>query len=152
MMAFDRLIRTMDKWAQDHAEHDVFAQIGAGNYRPLHMRWTSILSPSKFRETVQEASITVAHAGMGSFFTAMEMRKPIVMLPRRAIDREHTTDHQLHTVQWLREKPGVYVAMSDVELAGAIDKALMAGNVGIGEFQRFAPEPFLVKIRQFLVD
>jgi UDP-N-acetylglucosamine transferase subunit ALG13 len=151
MMAFDRLIRAMDKWAQDHAEHDVFAQIGGGSYQPRHMRWTSMMSPSKFREAVRDASVMVAHAGMGSFFSAMEMRKPIVMLPRRASDREHTTDHQLHTVRWLREKPGVYVVMSDDELAAAIDKALMAGNVAIGEFQSFASEPFLTKIRQFLV-
>jgi UDP-N-acetylglucosamine transferase subunit ALG13 len=152
MMTFDRLVRAMDQWTQDHAEHDVFAQIGSGTYRPKHMRWTSILSPSEFREAVRDASIMVAHAGMGSFFTAMEMRKPIVLLPRRASDREHTTDHQLHTLRWLREKPGVYVAMTDDELAAAIDKALMAGNVAVGDFPRFAPEPFLVKIRKFLVD
>jgi UDP-N-acetylglucosamine transferase subunit ALG13 len=152
MMAFDRLIRAMDKWAQDHAEHDVFAQIGGGSHQPRYMRWTSMMTPSKFRETVRDASIMVAHAGMGSFFTAMEMRKPIVMLPRRASDREHTTDHQLHTVRWLGEKPGVYVAMSDNELAVAIDKALMVENLAIGDFQSFAPEHFLTRIRQFLVN
>jgi hypothetical protein len=42
--------------------------------------------------------------------------------------------------------------MTDDELAAAIDKALMAGNVAVGDFPRFAPEPFLVKIRKFLVD
>ena len=150
-MAFDQLIVAMDKWAQDHAEQDVFAQIGSGSYRPRHMRWTSMLSPSKFREAVRDASIMVAHAGMGSFFTAMEMRKPIVLLPRRASDREHTTDHQLHTLQWLREKPGVYVAVSEGELGLAIDKALTTGDVAI-DFPSFAPESFLTKIRQFLVD
>jgi UDP-N-acetylglucosamine transferase subunit ALG13 len=152
MMAFDRLILAMDKWAQDHPEYDVFAQIGSGAYRPRHMRWTSMLSPSEFREAVWDASIMVAHAGMGSFFTAMEMRKPIVLLPRRASDREHTTDHQLHTFRWLRGKPGVYAAVSEDELGPAIDRALTTGNVAIGDFPSFAPEGFLTKIRQFLVD
>jgi UDP-N-acetylglucosamine transferase subunit ALG13 len=151
MMPFDRLIRNMDKWAQEN-EQDVLAQIGAGSYVPSCMRWARMLSPSKFKNSVQDASIIVAHAGMGSYFVAMEMGKPIVMLPRRASNQEHTTDHQLHTVRWLREKPGVYVARSDDELAYAIDRALIEGNVSTSDFRKFAPEPFLTKIRQFLAE
>lgn len=151
MMPFNRLIRNMDKWAQEN-EQDVLAQIGAGSYVPSHMRWARMLSPSKFKDAVRDASIMVAHAGMGSYFVAMEMRKRIVLLPRRASNQEHTTDHQLHTIQWLREKSGVYVARSDDELTYAIDRALIEGNVSTGDFREFAPEPFLTKIRQFLVE
>jgi len=150
-MPFDRLILSMDKWAHEHAEQDVLAQIGGGTYLPQKMRWTRMLPPSKFHEVVRNASIMVAHAGMGSFFVAMEMQKPIVMLPRIAAKGEHTTDHQLHTVQWLREKPGVYVAMTEDELALAIDKASNEGDVASDDFNRFAPEAFLMKIRQFLM-
>jgi UDP-N-acetylglucosamine transferase subunit ALG13 len=151
MMAFDRLIRAMDEWARQHADERVFAQIGAGPYEPKSMRHARMLSPSKFREVLTQCSLLVAHAGMGSFFTAMEMGKPVVLLPRRASHKEHTTDHQLHTVKWLREKPGVYVAMSEDGLAEAIDKALKEQNHAIHDFSRFAPEPLLSKIRSFLV-
>ena len=51
--------------------------------------------------------------------------KPIVLVPRFAAKGEHTTDHQVHTVRWLRQKPGVYVAMSDDDLADAINRALV---------------------------
>jgi UDP-N-acetylglucosamine transferase subunit ALG13 len=152
MMAFDRLILSMDKWASAHAESDVMAQIGDGTYRPSHMRWTRMLSPGKFQEAVRDAAIMVAHAGMGSYFVAAELRKPIVMLPRRAVNREHTTDHQLHTLKWLRERPGVYAAMSDEELEVAISKAMTGGSIAGAEFTSFAPEPFLTRVRQFLVD
>lgn len=151
MMPFDRLIRVMDKWAHQHAEQEVLAQIGGGAYTPSHMRWTRMLSPSNFREAVQNATIIVAHAGMGSFFVAMESHKPIVLLPRFAANREHTTDHQVHTVQWLRDKPGVYVAMSDDELGPAIERAQIERNFAANDFNRFAPQPFLAKIRQFLL-
>jgi UDP-N-acetylglucosamine transferase subunit ALG13 len=152
MLAFDRLIRAMDQWAKVHSKQDVLAQIGSGTYRPSHMRWTPLMPPRKFQEAVKEASLLVAHAWMGSFFVAMEMRKPIVMLPRLASNRELTTDHQLNTVQWLGKKPGVFVATSEDELANAIDQALRCGNIAVADFQRFAPEAFLTKIRQFLVE
>jgi exopolysaccharide biosynthesis glucuronosyltransferase PssE len=151
MMPFDRLIRAMDEWAHEHAEQEVLAQIGGGAYVPSHMRWTRMLSPSKFREAVQNASIIVAHAGMGSFFVAMESHKPIVLLPRYAANREHTTDHQVHTVQWLRDKPGVHVAMSNDELGAAIETALIERNLASDDFNKFAPQPFLNRIRQFLL-
>ena len=152
MLAFDRLIWAMDEWAQVHPTQDVFAQIGGGTYRPSHMRWTQMMAPRKFKETVKEASILVAHAGMGSFFIAMEMRKPIVMLPRLASRGEHTTDHQLHTVKWLAKKPGVYVATSEDKLSHTIGQALYCGAIAAAEFEKFAPQPFLTKIRQFIIE
>lgn len=150
MMAFDRLILSMDKWAQTHANSEVVAQIGGGSYQPSHMHWTRMLSPSKFQEAVSNAAVMVAHAGMGSYFVAAEMRKPIVMLPRLAAKREHTTDHQLHTVKWLRDRPGVYAAMSDDELDSAIDQAMTGARVAGADFTNFAPEPFLRQVRHFL--
>jgi UDP-N-acetylglucosamine transferase subunit ALG13 len=151
MMAFDRLIASMDKWALAHADSEVLAQIGSGTYQPNHMRWTRLLSPSKFQEAARNAAIIVAHAGMGSYFVAAEMRKPIVMLPRLAVNREHTTDHQVHTIKWLRDRPGVYAAMSDDELDSAIDKAMIGGRIADADFTNFAPKPFLERVRQFLV-
>ena len=150
-MPFDRLIQVMDKWAEHHPEQDTFAQIGRGSYLPAHMRWTRMLSPKEFRATVSTSHVVVAHAGMGSFFSCVEMLKPLVMLPRDASRNEVTTDHQVGTLRWLRNKPGIYVAMSDDEVPDAIDKALNKANIDIGDFSRFAPESFIKIIRQFLL-
>jgi UDP-N-acetylglucosamine transferase subunit ALG13 len=151
-MAFDRLICAMDKWAQEHSEYEVLAQIGDGDYQPNHMRSMRTLTPSMFNDAVRNAAIVVAHAGMGSYFMATEMGKPLVLLPRRASNREHTTDHQLHTAQWLGKKPGVYVALSEDELGCAVGRALVDGGIATREFSRFAPQPFLSRVRQFLVE
>lgn len=151
MMPFNRFIRAVDNWARGHPDYDILAQIGDGDYIPSHMRWARLLPRSEYRKAVEKSDIIVAHAGMGSYFTAIEVGKPIVMLPRHASMKEHTTNHQLHTAQWLGSKPGVHVAMTEVELAGAIDKALAQGTFDAGEFCSHAPEPFLQKIRQFLV-
>jgi UDP-N-acetylglucosamine transferase subunit ALG13 len=104
-----------------------------------------------FSDAVRNAAVVVAHAGMGSYFEAAEMGKPLVLLPRRASNREHTTDHKLHTARWLGSKPRVYVARTEDELAGAVERALTEGGTAMGEFERFAPQPFLSRVRQFLV-
>ena len=121
---FDRLIKAMDDWA---AEKDrgskCIAQIGQGTYRPTHMEWHETLTHSHFTETMQTASVVVAHAGMGSVITAMQHATPIVLLPRRFESGEHTTDHQMATARWLEGKPGVFIAWDEIELASRIEEA-----------------------------
>ena len=124
MMPFDRLIRGMDEWASENTGVDVFAQIGGGSYEPNHMRWTRMLSPGEFQEAVQKASVLVAHAGMGSFFIAMGSRKPVVLMPRFAAKREHTTDHQLpHRRSGCATSRASMSRCQMMNLKSAIDKA-----------------------------
>jgi len=152
MFPFDRLIRYMDQWALAHPGQEVFAQIGDGSYEPKHMPWARMVTPSEFEDRVRSASLIVAHAGMGSIITAMETGKPIIVLPRRAVDREHTTDHQLHTASWLKGKPGIQVVTSDEELDRAIELLTSATEHGeLGRLSKRAPEQFTARIRQFLI-
>jgi UDP-N-acetylglucosamine transferase subunit ALG13 len=150
MLGFDRLIEAMDLWAKAHPDREVFAQIGDGGYAPGAMGWTRIVPPNEFRGAVARSELIVAHAGMGSFFVAMEARKPIVMLPRIQARQEHTTDHQIHTLKWLRQKPGVYAADSEDQLPGQIERALAEATV-FETFDRFAPAPFVARLRQAIL-
>ena len=150
MLPFDRLVQALDRWAGEHPASEVFAQIGRGSYEPRNMPWTRLLPPQDFAALARRASVIVAHAGTGSYFLAAELGKPIVMLPRLSANREHTTDHQVHTAAWLRGKPGVYVALSETEIAPAIAEAQAQGAASVREFPPFAPEPFLSRIRGFL--
>jgi UDP-N-acetylglucosamine transferase subunit ALG13 len=152
MLPFDRLVKAMDHWAAEHPSEEVFAQIGEGDYEPANMRWSRFLGPSDFAERVRMSSLIVAHAGTGSFFLAGETGKPVVMLPRLAVNREHTTDHQVHTARWLSAKQGVYVAMTEEELPKAIAQAQAPDRLVVSQSTQFAPQPFLDKIRKFLVD
>lgn len=115
-LPFDRLIRTMDAWAAGHPDIEVVAQIGEGTYLPEKMKFHRMVTPAQFGQLTREAEVIVAHAGMGSVITALELSKPIVLLARRADVREHTTDHQLHTAKWLRTKNGIFVAESELEI------------------------------------
>lgn len=151
MFPFDRMIRMMDEWASQHPEAEVLAQIGGGKYEPRHMRWQRIIAPNEYKKVVNSCRFLVAHAGTGSVFTASEFRKPIILIPRRAAHKEHTTDHQLDTAKWLENKPGIFVVWSKEELADAIVRAEGIVDNICALLPASAPEPFLARIRNFLV-
>lgn len=55
-------------------------------------------------------------------------------------------DHQLHTVKWLKDRPGVYVATDKDELGVQISRAIAKGQTG-ATLLPSAPEPFVTKLR-----
>lgn len=147
MFPFDRLIRAMDAFAAGHPGSELLAQIGTGDYVPAHMPHVRKLDQADFARTVAGARLVVAHAGMGSVITASQYAKPIVMMPRLQHWGEHTTDHQIATANWLRGKPGVYIADEDADLAPRIAEALAAGPPAAPIFPPDAPPEFIGRLR-----
>jgi UDP-N-acetylglucosamine transferase subunit ALG13 len=119
-LPFDRLIRAMDAWAESHPETEIFAQIGNGGYQPRSMAWAAHLPADAFRRKIEGAELIVSHAGTGNVLLALEYRKPIIVMPRRAALNEHRNDHQSATAEWLRQRPGVIV----VDDAAALHEVL----------------------------
>ena len=121
---FDRLIRAVDEWSalRDHSE--IFAQIGKGKYVPKSMRYTDFVDPSDFKELVQKARLIVAHAGIGSIISALELGKPIVVMPRRAQFREQRNDHQVATAKYFEAQGQVIAVYEEHSLADRLDHAL----------------------------
>ena len=115
-MPFDRLIESVDQWAGREGRHDVLAQIGDGAYVPAHVRHVRHMDPQTFRATVLDAEMIIAHAGMGSILTALELGKPILVMPRRGDLHETRNDHQVATAQKLGSFGRVSVAMNEKHL------------------------------------
>lgn len=115
-LPFDRLIRALDKWAGRGSHPDIFAQIGPSAYRPENMRYCKFLDAPQFREYIAQASLVIAHAGMGSIITALELGKPILVMPRRAGLGEHRNDHQLMTARHFIQQGRIHVAFHETEL------------------------------------
>lgn len=120
-LAFDRLVRSVDQWASANPDVPVFAQTGPGAYSPKSMSHSDFLKPHELKKKMEEADLIVAHAGMGTIISALQMQKPIVVLPRRAALGEHRNDHQLATAKWLGTKHGIRVAWSESEIADLLD-------------------------------
>lgn len=115
-MPFDRLVKVVDHWARANGRGDVFAQIGQSEYHPLNIEWTQFLSPQEFKHRYETAKVIVAHAGTGSLITALQLGKPILIMPRRASMRETRNDHQVATSEQFRRFDSVTVAWDENEL------------------------------------
>jgi len=148
LFPFDRLVRLIDDLVPAMPEETFFAQIGEGAYQPVNMPFERLLTREAFTQKLEEADVIIAHAGMGSVITAMELGKPIVLIPRILEQGEHTTDHQMATARWLADRPGVHVCMKDAELRAIIVAARSAA--GGGGMRKDAPEPFVERIRDFI--
>ena len=149
LFPFYRLVRLVDEVAVTMPQETFFAQIFSGAYEPVNIPYARLLTRREFTEKMQAASVIVAHAGMGSVISAMEMGKPVILTPRVLEWGEHTTDHQMATARWLEGRPGIHVCLRDEDLPAAISAALAGQAVGQA-MPRSAPEPFVAKIREFI--
>ena len=119
---FDRMIRVIDAWAARNGREDVFAQIGRGAWRPSALEWTEQLDAAEFKRRVERAEVVISHAGMGTVLTAIELGKPVLIMPRRADLGEQRNDHQIATVRKLGSLGLATVANDEGELAARLEK------------------------------
>ncbi len=68
--------------------------------------------------------MVIAHAGMGSIISALEIGKPIVVMPRRGSLRETRNDHQVATAERFGSRGRVIVADDHKDFAAKLDYAL----------------------------
>jgi UDP-N-acetylglucosamine transferase subunit ALG13 len=147
-MAFDRLVMAVDAWAGEHGRGDVIAQIGPSEREPRHLRWVPFMDPPEFRRMCEEATAIVAHAGMGSIITALELGKPLLIMPRRGDLRETRNDHQIATARRFSELRHVSVAWDETELPARLDDIESGSErVRIGAY---ASPRLLAAVRAFI--
>lgn len=119
---FDRMVRAVDEWAGRAARDDVLAQICGNGTKPQHIRSTGIVTPKQFNDYFDRAEVVISHAGMGTIVRALELQKPLLVMPRKASLGEHRNDHQLATAARLRELVGLTVAQDEHELEQWLDR------------------------------
>lgn len=121
-LAFDRLIQPLDQWiSHRNSVIKCFAQIGPTRYKPVHIPHADFLTPTQACQYMRDASLIVSHAGMGTILTALQLQKPVVIMPRKASLGEHRNDHQLATAKWLASRPGIAVAWDVEDLLRCLD-------------------------------
>ena len=147
-LPFDRLISAIDQWAAHSGETGLFAQIGQSALQPRHVRWERFMQAHEFRACFEAAEVIVAHAGMGTILTALDLAKPLVIVPRRAEFGEHRNDHQLATADQFRGFPTVSVVEQLDQLGSALTTAR---ETAVNPAVRSEASPELLEtIRHFL--
>jgi len=145
---FDRLVKAVDEWAVAQGRHDIIAQVGAARYNPKALQTVDFLDPASFAQTQRDCALIVAHAGLGSIISALQIGKPIIVMPRDHLRDEHRNGHQFTTVEQFRGRQGVYVAMDEAELVALLGRAgeLVPGPLEGAE----APKEFIDLLRSYL--
>ncbi|MCH9682389.1 MAG: hypothetical protein K0V04_13205 [Deltaproteobacteria bacterium] len=149
-LPFDRMVEAVDRWAADR-EVEVFAQTGPAQYQPRNIRHQDFVDPATFDREYASADLVVAHAGMGSIFTALELHKPLIIMPRLARFKEHRNDHQRATADRFRQTPGIHIADDEAGLLGLLSN-LQALTGPQGEFSPDAQPRLLQAISEFVED
>lgn len=137
-LPFDRMVRAVDDWAVSKGCSDIFAQVGTSSYQPRRIRCVPSLHPAEFKRRFMEATIVISHAGMGSIISAVEVGKPLIVVPRRAALGEHRNDHQLATARRFVEL-GVIRAAFDEHEVGPMIEEWVASRSRSGESAGAAP-------------
>ena len=114
---FDRLLRSVDE-AIPHTltSEPVFAQIGESKYRPNNMEYVTKLSKSDYDRKMIESRGVISHAGIGTIILALELEKPLLVMPRLREYREHVNNHQVRTARRFEQLGYVIVAYRTQDL------------------------------------
>ena len=145
---FDRLVRAVDRWAFENGRPDVYAQIGRESWKPQYVGYTEMLRPHDFRRHMMSAKVVVAHAGMGTILSALQLQKPMLVMPRRVALGETRNDHQYDTAAKLRGIDGIDVAFDESDLLcklKTIDRVK-----GVESISDHADESLTAQIREFI--
>lgn len=147
-LPFDRLITTLDQWAAERNRRDVFAQVGISQREPQWIDWRRSLTPSEFNDRLESARIVVAHAGIGSILSALELGKPIVVIPRLSQHGEHRNDHQVATAKRFLSRGLVSVAWDEQQLCERLDD--LESFSGGDAIEAHASTQLLERVRKFI--
>lgn len=91
---FPRLIRAMDQIAAN-SDEDVIIQTGMGNTIPEHCEHFDFRPREEVLAVQREARVVVCHAGIGCVSDALNLKKPLIVVPRLRRFNEHMNNHQL---------------------------------------------------------
>lgn len=116
---FQRLVDWMDEIAA-HGGEEVVMQVGDTPRLPRHARSLVSAPHEEMLGLVRQSRLVVAHAGAGTVLTALQERRPVVLVPRLRSLGEHIDDHQLELAEALAAQGKAIVAHSLDELRTAL--------------------------------
>jgi UDP-N-acetylglucosamine transferase subunit ALG13 len=130
-LPFERLISAVQRWAKLNPKIKIFAQTCGTVIHTPHIQSKRLVSPSEYSALVKEATVMVAHAGIGTIVTAHEHNLPLIIMARKHELNEHRNNHQAATVKKFQNTIGIYIAGNDDELISLLDKH--KNLIGCGE-------------------
>ena len=114
---FNRLVRTVDEWAQSHPQTDIFAQIGETSYAPSHFEYVHNFASEKMRaERFAISDLLVCDLSIDLLLMASRNNLPVLALPRLPIFGEENGITQIKLAQHLRSDAFIQIARDENDL------------------------------------
>ena len=80
---FNRLLKEIDRLIENKViNEEVFAQVGASDYKPVNYEYKDFITQDEFKEYMEIASLVITHAGTGAIITALKNDKKVIAIPR----------------------------------------------------------------------
>lgn len=147
---FDRLVKAVDEVFPQLADKDIIVQASLKNYKPINFKTTVFLNPIEYNNIFERADLIIGHAGMGTIFSALMKKKPLIVMPRLYKNGEHRNEHQLFTVR----KFASYNYFQTAEHENILKKLILSNNreklIPIANLGEFASEELIHSIKSFI--
>ena len=122
---FNRLLKYIDeKKKSGEINEEVFAQIGNSDYIPTNYKFKDFLNKDEFEDYIKKADLVITHSGVGTIISAININKPVIVVPRLAKYVEHVDDHQLQIAESFSKKKLVISNGEDINKL--IDNIILA--------------------------
>jgi beta-1,4-N-acetylglucosaminyltransferase len=142
---FNRLVQAADDYAALTGER-VVIQRGVSSFVPRYAESFEFTEFDRMKQLNEEARVVVMHAAAGAILLGLQLGKPLVLVPRRKMYREHYDDHQLELTDALC-RSGQSVECNPVSADGldaAVDAAAAQTRTPAG------PDRLIENLRQHL--
>ena len=149
-LPFDRLVEGMDRWLAKHPGVECLGQIGRSESRPRHMESVPFMAADEQHQTMERADLIVSHAGMGTMIKALQLGKPVLIMPRRCEFGEIRNDHQVATASMFESRPNIFVAADARELAPQMELLVSIRSIEVEALGPHACPALLDTVRDFI--
>ena len=141
---FKRLILSVEKQIREgRIKEKVIVQNGTTKYETNlpkeKMELIDFIPEGEFNKYIEEASLIITHAGVGSIIESLNKNKKVIAVARLKRYREHVNDHQKQIVENFADK-GYIIPLDNVD---DLDKAL-------DEVEKFEPKKYKGNNKNFL--
>lgn len=117
----DRLIKAVDELAGCTNER-FFVQSGHSGYVPAHCEYTPFMSKDALNEKVDQCSVLICHAGVGSILLGLKKNAKVIVVPRLNKFGEHVDDHQIEIAESFAKAGYIRMVTDTAALAAEIDR------------------------------
>lgn len=119
---FNRMLVEIDRLIEEgKITEEVFAQIGASDYKPKNFEYKDFVTQDEFKDYMNNANLVITHAGTGAIVTALKNDKLVIAIPRLAKYGEHVDNHQIQLIDEFKELNFIEPVYEIEQLANALE-------------------------------